>query len=241
MKQKKKFYKRWWFWVLVVILIGAIGSGIGSQGTDDSSTSKVQKNSSSKVEKTSSAKSSSSKQSTSASSKSSAPANTAKEVTLNTGEWTVGTDIQPGRYTITPVSGSGNLTSTGSGQGTDINEILGQDDGMGVASVTTDLTRGEKVKLDGIPQAKFSPVVSRNSANTTALSTGTWIVGKDLKAGRYNVSPDSGQSGNFTVDGSTSVNEILGDGGTSKVTMTVENGDVINVSGMTGVQLSPYN
>lgn len=32
-KQKKPIYKRWWFWVIVVIVIGAIGSSMGDDDT----------------------------------------------------------------------------------------------------------------------------------------------------------------------------------------------------------------
>ena len=66
---------------------------------------------------------------------------------LPAGEWIVGKDIKPGRYTITAISGNGNLTSNDG----DINEILGttadQDAGQ-VTSVTKDLHKGEVITSD---------------------------------------------------------------------------------------------
>ena len=60
-KVKKPFYKKVWFWALVVIVIaigGIGGSGIGGSGSDDSSKDSKSSSSSSEVSKVESAKSS---------------------------------------------------------------------------------------------------------------------------------------------------------------------------------------
>ncbi|MDV7756853.1 hypothetical protein [Liquorilactobacillus mali] len=65
-----------------------------------------------------------------------------KKTILNAGDWKVGKDIKSGRYIITALQGSGNL-STNDGM---INEILGttSDSETGqVSSVTAHLTKGE--------------------------------------------------------------------------------------------------
>lgn len=68
-KVKKPFYKKVWFWALVVIVI-AIG-GIGGSGSDDSSKDSKSSSSSSEVSKVESAKSSESSSSEKSSSKAS--------------------------------------------------------------------------------------------------------------------------------------------------------------------------
>lgn len=130
----------------------------------------------------------------------------AKEVTVGPGTYTVGKQIKPGRYTITSLSGSGNLTGE---KKSDINIILGTkvDDDLGqVTSYTSSLKKGAKIKIDGIEQVNFKPVSKRKKLTT--LGAGDWVVGKDIKAGRYKISALEG-AGNIT-DSDGEINEILG-------------------------------
>ncbi|WP_461240312.1 DUF4352 domain-containing protein [Paucilactobacillus sp. N302-9] len=63
MKNKKKWYKRWWVWVIIILILGGIGqltgndSGKTSNSKSDSSSSSVKKESSSTADKKSSSKS----------------------------------------------------------------------------------------------------------------------------------------------------------------------------------------
>lgn len=226
-KTKKPFYKKWWFWLIVVIvIIGASSSG----GSSDNS-SKSDK--SSNTEKVAKKTDNTNKDATS-------EKNTAKPVTLGAGTYEVGKgkDIEPGRYVIKAVQGSGNLNSTGSG---DINVILGQsaDNTSGqVDSYTADLKANTKVKIEGINQTSFTPVTNRQYL--TQLSAGQWVVGKDIKAGRYKVVATQG-SGNFHSSNGD-INEILGTtaddttGQVKSVTVNLHNGEVIN-SDLQQVQL----
>jgi len=62
--------------------------------------------------------------------------------TLTAGEWEVGIDIKPGRYVITSLQGSGNI-STNDG---DINEILGKNKSGQhgeTTSITSELKSGQ--------------------------------------------------------------------------------------------------
>jgi hypothetical protein len=74
------------------------------------------------------------------------------------------------------------------------------------------------------------------------LYAGTWTVGQDLGPGRYVATPTPGESGNFVIE-NEGVNEILGgdtsSGEVPNVTFTVKKGDVINVSSLSGVSLTP--
>ena len=201
--QVKPWYKRWWVWVLVVILIFVIGSAAGS---DDSSSSSSSSSATSKPVK-----------------------NTAKEVTLGAGTYKVGQDIKPGRYVVTATNGSGNFTNK-SGS---INVILGtsEDDDAGqITSYTTDLHRGETIKLEGIQSTDFKP--TPKPKYQTTLSAGSWKVGQDIKPGRYEIKAMQGSGNLTTSDGD--VNEILGtesdsdSGQVTHVTANLSNGQTLN-------------
>ncbi|KRL53153.1 hypothetical protein [Furfurilactobacillus rossiae] len=162
------------------------------------------------------------------------------------GTYTVGKDINAGRYTVTATGGSGNFSTEPkhSLTGESVNEILQRDDpDMGVSQVTADFAKGDKVEISGMAGANFAPVTNRDKSNTSSLSTGYWVVGKDIKAGNYTVTPADGQSGNFMVDPKSltgsDVNEVLG-GDTDmhqvpKVNVSLHKGDKITISGMNSV------
>lgn len=63
---------------------------------------------------------------------------------LSAGDYKVGRDIKPGRYTISLVEGSGNI-STDDGA---LNEILDTDTSMGVTKTTVRLHKGAKLTFD---------------------------------------------------------------------------------------------
>ncbi|PMD70294.1 hypothetical protein CBP76_07305 [Companilactobacillus nuruki] len=174
----------------------------------------------------------------------------AKQATLIPGSYKVGSELKPGRYTITSSDGSsGNISSMPkkSLHGDTINEILGSETDMSqVPSVTATLAKGDKVKIEGLTSATFTPVKKRNKKNNTALATGSWIVGKDIKKGKYTVTPVDGQSGNFIVIPKSTfgdtTNEVLG-GDTDmsqvpKVNVKLHNGDKVEVAGMTQVNFA---
>lgn len=159
----------------------------------------------------------------------------ATKVTLGSGEYKVGHDIKPGRYTITAQSGSGNVTGSN-----DLNIILGDstDDDLGqIDSYTMDLKKGAKVKIDDIESTDFTPVTKRSYQ--TNLKAGQWVVGKDIKPGRYTIKATAG-SGNLTSD--EGINEILGtesdsdSGQVTKTTQTLHRGEVLS-SDLEGIQL----
>jgi hypothetical protein len=151
----------------------------------------------------------------------------AKNVTLGSGTYKVGKDIKPGRYVITAQSGSGNLSDSN-----DMNIILGDttDDDLGqVTSYTTNLPKGDKVKIEEIEAVNFKPVTKRSYQTT--LGAGSWVVGKDIKPGRYTIKCTEG-SGNLTSDDGE-INEIIGTssdddtGQVTKTTQTLHRGEIL--------------
>lgn len=166
----------------------------------------------------------------------------AKECTLIPGTYTVGKDLKKGRYVVSATSGSGNFFNhPKKSSGEDVNEILGSDTSAGeIPNVTADFKKGDQVEISGMTSAHFVPVKKRNKKNKTTLSTGYWVVGKDIKKGKYAVSPASGQSGNFMVTPKnpfgSDVNEVLGTdtdaGQVPKINVRLKKGDKVFVGGM---------
>lgn len=153
----------------------------------------------------------------------------------------MGQDIPAGLYNVTAGAGqSGNFIVNGPDT---YDEILGSADGMGVPEVRARLRSGDKIQLSGLSSVIFTPVTSPyvTSVKTTNLYAGTWTVGQDIAPGRYVATPGAGQSGNFIID-AEGVDEILGsaDGmGVPNVTVTIHKGDVIEISGLAQVTMTP--
>jgi len=77
--------------------------------------------------------------------------------TLHAGNWTVGKDINAGRYKITTTSGEGNLIITRGSGSLLVNEILAvKSDGFSVSSVTTTLKSGDHIWISGLNKVIFS-------------------------------------------------------------------------------------
>jgi hypothetical protein len=164
--------------------------------------------------------------------------------TLGAGTFTGGQDVQMGLYDVTPGSGeSGNFFVHGYKS---YNELLGADTSMGyVPIVRVRIAAGDKVEISGLSTVTFTPVtapfVTAHAAAT--LYAGRFTVGEDIGAGRYVVTPGSGESGNFFVHGSNSVNELLG-GDTSmgyvpSIAVDLTDGDEIEISGLSQVVFTP--
>jgi hypothetical protein len=164
-------------------------------------------------------------------------------VTLGAGTFAGGTDVAVGLYDVTPAAGeSGNFSTTGTES---YNEILGSDSSLGdVPSVRVTISKGDQISISGLSGVTFTPVTAplATSHTTTNLSAGTWTVGQDIGAGRYVATPGAGQSGNFTVSGNDSYNEILGSdsslGDVPSVNVSLSKGDVIAISGLSQVVMT---
>ena len=166
-------------------------------------------------------------------------------VTLGAGTFSGGQDVAVGLYNVTTAAGqSGNFIVTGTDN---YNEILGVSDVQGVPSVRAQITSGDQIQLSGLSSVTFTPVTTSFVTTHTAvtLGAGTWVVGQDIGAGRYVATPGAGQSGNFIVTGNDSYNEILGSDASMdevpNVTATLTDGDVVQISGMSQVTMTPTN
>ena len=224
---KELLVKRWWVWGLVLVLIcGFFVPDLNNAENHDETykTSSHHSKKPSSVKKRKRLSDYASKKVT----KFMPVKNTAKAVTLGAGKYKVGRDIKPGRYVIKAVKGSGNLSNSDF----TINVILGNDDkGDQLTSFTTNLVKNDKIKIDWIESTSFTPTPDKYTYKTK-ISAGIWLVGLDIKPGRYVIRPIKGRGNLISEDGSDdNLNEILGKdtekGQVSKVTADLTAGEVI--------------
>lgn len=167
-----------------------------------------------------------------------------KVTTLGAGTFTGGKDVPVGLYDVTPGAGqSGNFIVSGNDS---YDEILGGDSTTGgVPKARVQISNGDSVQISGLSSVLFTPVTAPfvTSHTLTTLYTGTFTVGQDIGAGRYVATPGTGQSGNFIVSGNDSYDEILGGnsstGGVPSLTVSLSDGDIITISGMNQVTMTP--
>jgi hypothetical protein len=168
-------------------------------------------------------------------------------VTLGAGTFTGGTDVADGLYDVTAgAEQSGNFMVSGTDN---YNEILGPNDPSlsQVPTIRVQISSGDQISISGLSSVTFTPVTTPfvTSQTTENLYSGTWVVGQDVAAGRYVVTPGSGQSGNFQTNGQSDYNEILGSDSSldevPSLTVTLYKGDIIAISGMSQVTLTPSN
>lgn len=133
-----------------------------------------------------------------------------KTTDLTAGDYTVGTDIKPVRYIVTPTNGtSGNFTSSTG----DINVVLGDPNAdmgtdMYVSSYTLDLKKKVNISLSGVT-AHFEAVTKRKAIKSGDLHVGVYKVGKDIKPGKYKITAVQG-SGNLVSTKKGFINEMMG-------------------------------
>lgn len=163
---------------------------------------------------------------------------------LGAGTFRVGRDVPAGLYDVTPKDGQGNLAVTSSRGDLLINEILGDTQGIGVNKVRTKISDGDEIKLQGISKTHFEPVSTPfvTTVKNMNLYSGRFTVGEDIAAGRFKASVSKG-NGNFVVYDKSNIpitNEILGQSiGVRDITMDLKDGDIIAISSLKQVNLTP--
>lgn len=163
-------------------------------------------------------------------------------MTLGSGNFTGGTDVAPGLYDVTTGPGQrGNFVVSGSDS---YNEVLDSSGNRGVPEIRVQISNGDQIQISGPSQVYFTPVSTPlvTSHRAVSLYAGTWTVGQDLGPGGYVATPGTGQSGTFVIT-AEGVNVNLSSeprrGAVSSVTFDVQDGDVIEISGLKQVSLSP--
>jgi hypothetical protein len=148
----------------------------------------------------------------------------------------------PGLYNVTTVPGQvGRFVVTGTDN---YNEILDSSGTQGVPEVRAQISTGDQIRITGLSEVVFTPVSSPLVTTQCAVNlyAGTWTVGQDLGPGTYVATPGSGESGKFVIK-NENVNVTLGSdpskGEVRSVTFSVNDGDVIDISGLAQVALTP--
>lgn len=169
-----------------------------------------------------------------------------KATDLGAGTFTVGKNIPEGLYDVTPADGQGNFIITNAkSMDLNVNSILGTANGMGVSKVRVKLVGDEQIKLESINKTHFEPVTAKlvTDHNAISLYSGRFIVGEDIGKGRYTAT-STGGTGNFIIYNKSNIpktNEILGDSGVKQVTVDLDDGDIITISGLNQVNFAPTN
>ncbi|MEN2767374.1 hypothetical protein [Ornithinibacillus xuwenensis] len=245
---KQPFYKKWWLWAIVAVVLAIAIFGGGDEEdpkeTADSGTEETQdeadKEESDTTEKGSDDQEAEEDETDEEQTEEEEPNtrdnSSAQETTLNAGTFAVGTDIPAGRYVITG-DGMGNLFVYDEDGLPLVNEILDTSGELGVTSVTTDIEDGQEIEISGLNSVKFTPA---ETALSNTLSAGSWEVGLDIEPGRYDVTAPGGMGNFFIYDemGLPSTNEILdasGEMGVKQITVTLEEGQEIEISGLNEV------
>ena len=167
----------------------------------------------------------------------------AKAVTLGLGAFVVGTDVQPGRYVITPGKGqTGHISISSTSDPMIVNESLGVDatNQLGVPSVTTDLAVGDTISISGLTACDFKPV---GTTLGTKLAAGNWFVGLDIPPGTYTATIADVEAGHLFVissAGDITSHATMGASlsGPTSVSITLSTGDLLKIMGLSEVSFS---
>ena len=156
----------------------------------------------------------------------------AQEVNLPSGKYTVGNEIQIGRYVCTLAEGTGTITIYNENNEMIFCEIIGSDDNFqGVSSLTVDLKYDYVIDINS-DNLSFIPV---NTEKKDVLSAGNWIVGMDIDEGTYVLSGDT-TNGSIIINRSNGEQEILDLNSNNKVKL--EENDEILIFGIDEVVFS---
>lgn len=156
----------------------------------------------------------------------------AQEVNLPSGQYTVGNEIQIGRYVCTLAEGTGTITIYDENNEMLFCEIIGSDDNFqGVSSLTVDLKYDYVIDINS-DNLSFIPV---NTEKKDVLSAGNWITGMDIDEGTYALSGDT-TNGSIIINRSGGEQEILDSNSNNKVKL--EDNDEILIFGIDEVVFS---
>ena len=197
------FYKKIWFWILVVIAIGGVaGTAVYAQHKEKNEQTQLIKqlevqgqSNNSTTNNGNSVSSSSFSQSINGQSQSvtiesdgtilqenpNADNSTAKEVDLKTGAYEVGKDIMPGYYEVA-ATGTGKIDVYDNAGNEMLNATIKEGDKTGVATIKMQLNKGEKVDLQGFQGVKFTPYTHKY---LSTLNEGTYDF--NIKNDSFNV------------------------------------------------------
>lgn len=154
-------------------------------------------------------------------------------VVLNSGKWTVGKNIKPGHYQITASSGQGNVMGDTKGHLNIMLAATPDENNMYLSKYDTYLFEGDKIDIRGLQGVTFTPIREGLDISSGEVTAGNYVVGLDIKPGRYKIKAITG-NGNLMVDDG-SVNEMFGTDTSdgiyiSETTQELEEGQVLTTT-----------
>lgn len=227
---KQPFYKRIWFWVLVIILIILLGISLGfadlisiSQNTTTIQDQRPIVKSSTQIIQGFTAQDGTINN------------KNAKETTLTEGKFIVGKDIPQGIYIAqTTMSGTINVYNS-NGQKLQENSIVEKGSQTPLKSIIM-LKDGDAIDIQGMRSVKFVPYTRDYK---TILNQGVYTIGTDVEQGNYMMEIPTG-TGMISINnplGMTVFSEMLNNNGAQNIKITLVNGDMIIVNGISGIHL----
>ena len=206
-KAKKPIYKKWWFWVIIgVLVIALIGGGSGdNSGTDNQGGSNSSDNSSS--------------------------SDSSNKIWKKSGTYKVGVDIEAGEYFIECTSYNCYVQLSSDSKGT-LDSIIANDNISTHTYIT--VRDGEYLTVTGGKFAPSSKVSAVSPISDGVYGEGMYKVGKDIPAGEYKIVATNycyievSSNSNHTLQSIITNDNI--EVGTSTY-ITVKDGQYIKVSG----------
>lgn len=229
---KKPFYKRAWFWILLIIGAALIIWGVWYANLleqnknktllDSASPNPIVKSSTMIIQGPTNADGTLSNKD-------------AKETTLGVGKFTVGKNIPQGVY-LAQTTQSGSIKVYNS-KGVKIQDsnIVEKGSNSVIKSLVL-LKNGDTLEISGMTNVRFVPYVRDYK---TVLNSGIYEVGADIKQGNYMMEIPS-SDGMITINnliGMPIFNEVLNCQGAQNIKVTLSNGDTVMIAGIEGVHL----
>lgn len=250
--KSKPWYKRWWLWVIIgVVVIGLISIIAGGGGSKSGRESNNQTQQNVINDNETAAETETTTQPTT---EDLSQIETVYE--LGNGNYTAGIDLPIGKCNVYAVSGTGNVSSSNMFSG-GMNEMFGIDEGEGWY---TDSFNGLSMDKDvvltvsgGVTiRLEYTDVKKGYSGRTYAeeegfeLSGGNYIAGEDFPAGTYRITASYGTGNLYSTNiFNGGVNEMFGiDDGMGWYTDRIDNvelpdGEELQISGGLGVWMVP--
>lgn len=224
-KPKKPIYKKWWFWLILVLIVGAMGSDPETTDAPDGSSEPVSTSGVSPSETTQPAE------------ETTVPA-TEEAMTYPTvqtwgeGMYKVGTDIPAGEYYVTSTEYFGAYVEVAKDSSGEFDSIVANDNVYTFTFITVSegqyltVTAGEFVKAEdaAVPGADLND----------AYLPGTYRVGIDIPAGEYKVTCTNNVSAYVEVakDSTHALSSIVAnDNVETSSYITVKDGQYLKVTG----------
>lgn len=213
-KVKKPIWKKWWVWVLAVIIIGSVS---GSGGESD----KVYNNSNDV----------SSNEEIASTVNKEVKTEEEKSTKIKAGTYKIGVDLPEGEYVFLATKAMGYIEVASDSTG-ELSSIISNDNVTGHTYIK--VNEGEYLKLRGGEAYSVSEAPSLIPEDGV-YKDGTYIVGKDIPAGEYRVTVNSSTGMGYIEVASNSRGTldsiITNDNLTEDSYITVQDGQYLKLSG----------